>query len=54
LRFASLINDLPLISEVKTEVDTLLASDPALIKSENGVIREVLLKAPPFEDRIAD
>ena len=54
LRFASLTNDLPLISEVKTEVDTLLRTDPGLLKSQNAVIRNVLLKAPPFEERITE
>ncbi len=54
LRFASLTNDLPLISEVKTEVDTLLLTDPGLLKSQNAVIRNVLLRAPPFEERITE
>jgi ATP-dependent DNA helicase RecG len=54
LRFASLTNDLPLINEVKSEVDNLLLTDPGLLKSQNAVIRNVLLKAPPFEERVTE
>ena len=54
LRFASLTNDLPLIGEVKQEVDTLLESDPDLLANEHAVIRDVLLKAPPFEEQMLD
>lgn len=54
LRFASLVNDLPLIKEVKTEVEHLLQTDPGLLSFENTLIREVLLKAPPFEETIME
>jgi len=54
LRFASLVNDLPLIKEVKSEVERVLKSDPGLLSLENTIIREVLLKAPPFEEHMME
>ena len=54
LRFASLVNDLPLIKEVKSEVERVLEADPGLLSLENTVIREVLLKAPPFEEHLME
>lgn len=51
LRFASLTEDFDQIETAKREVDTLLKTDPGLVALENTTIREVLLKAPPFEDK---
>jgi ATP-dependent DNA helicase RecG len=51
LRFASLTEDFEEIEKAKKEVDLLLSSDPGLVSLSNTTIREVLLKAPPFEDK---
>jgi ATP-dependent DNA helicase RecG len=51
LRFASLTEDFEQIEKAKKEVDLLLSSDPGLVSLSNTTIREVLLKAPPFEDK---
>jgi ATP-dependent DNA helicase RecG len=50
LRFADLTRDLDLIEQVKGEIDQLLYEDPGIIAIEHTPIREVLLKAPPFEE----
>ena len=51
LRFANLTEDFEQIEAAKQEVDTLLAEDPGLVSLSYSAIREVLLKAPPFEDK---
>ncbi|MCB5231329.1 MAG: ATP-dependent DNA helicase RecG [Candidatus Cloacimonetes bacterium] len=50
LRFASLTGDPHLLEIIRDEADAILESDEGLIKLENAPIREVLLKAPPFEN----
>lgn len=51
LRFANLTTDLPLITEVRTAVDSVLKKDTPLLSAPHAVIRNVLLHAPPFEER---
>ncbi|NLV84343.1 MAG: ATP-dependent DNA helicase RecG [Spirochaetales bacterium] len=51
LRFASLTTDLPLITEVRTAVDSVLKKDTPLLSASHATIRNVLLHAPPFEER---
>ena len=50
LRFADLTTDLDLIEQVKGEIDQLILEDPAIMHINHTPIREVLLKAPPFEE----
>lgn len=54
LRFANLTSDIQLIDEAKREVDILLSEDPGLVSVQNAVVREILTKVPPFEDRMMD
>ncbi len=54
LRFASLTEDLPMIQVARTEADRVLAEDPGFISGSNTVIRQVLAKAPPFADEVAE
>jgi ATP-dependent DNA helicase RecG len=54
LRFASLTEDLPMIQAARTEADRILADDPGFISGSNSVIRQVLAKAPPFDDEAAE
>lgn len=51
LRFANLTTDLPLITEVRTAVDSVLKKDTPLLSASHATIRNVLLHAPPFEER---
>lgn len=51
LRFANLTTDLPLITEVRTAVDSVLKKDTPLLSASHVTIRNVLLHAPPFEER---
>ncbi|WP_422482281.1 ATP-dependent DNA helicase RecG [Pleomorphochaeta sp. DL1XJH-081] len=51
LRFASLTEDFDQIEAAKNEVDALLATDSGLVDLAHSTVREVLLKAPPFEDK---
>ncbi len=50
LRFANLTTDLELLELVKEEIDALIEDDSGLIRIEHSMIREVLIKAPPFEE----
>jgi len=54
LRFASLTEDFDSIERAKNEVDSILENDPGLVDVNNSTIREVLLKAPPFEEQHID
>lgn len=54
LRFASLTEDFSCMEQAKIEVDAILESDPGLVDIANSTIREVLLKAPPFEEQRID
>ena len=54
LHYASLTEDLELIELARKEADKILETDPGLITEENSIIREVLAKAPPFEEDTAE
>ena len=54
LRFASLTANFPLIGEVKRRVDSILLTDKDLLIREHQVIREVLVTAPPFDERVME
>lgn len=51
LRYASLTEDLELIASAKQEAERILKDDPGFIKAGNEVIREVLKRAPPFDEQ---
>ncbi len=50
LRFASITNDQHLLELSIEAVDAILATDPYLDSHQNKEIRNVLLKAPPFNE----
>ncbi len=54
LRYASLSDDLPMVAVARDVTGKILDSDPGLISADHAVIREVLTKAPPFDDEFAD
>ncbi|MCK9286034.1 MAG: ATP-dependent DNA helicase RecG [Sphaerochaetaceae bacterium] len=54
LHFANLLTDLPLIAQVKTVVDQVVAIDAELLKLEHETLRRVLLVAPPFEEKVME
>jgi ATP-dependent DNA helicase RecG len=54
LRFASLVDNFPLIEEVKRRVDSILLIDKELLRKEHQVLREVLITAPPFDERVLE
>ncbi len=54
LRFASLTANFPLIEEVKRRVDSILLTDKDLLVREHQVIRDVLVNAPPFDERVME
>ncbi|MDD3902459.1 MAG: ATP-dependent DNA helicase RecG [Sphaerochaeta sp.] len=54
LHYASLTEDLKLIELARKEADRILETDPGLITEENSLIREVLSKAPPFDDETSE
>jgi ATP-dependent DNA helicase RecG len=50
LKIADFGRDLKLLLKAKADVDEILKNDPGLLKAENGRVREVLMKAPPFKE----
>lgn len=54
LRFASLTDDPHFIERIRQEVDAILQSDPGLVSLEFATIRDVLINAPPFDDKVME
>ncbi|MBN1412735.1 MAG: ATP-dependent DNA helicase RecG [Spirochaetales bacterium] len=54
LLVADLIRDQAALSKARQDALAILEDDPGLIKPGNEVLREVLLRAPPFEEELAD
>lgn len=54
LTAADIILDHKLLSEARSKVDELLSSDPGLLHPGNRVLRELLQKAPPFEEELTE
>jgi len=54
LRFASLTENLDQIEVVKNLVDSIVEKDAGLLGFEHTIIREVLLTAPPFDEKVME
>jgi len=54
LNIANLNSDMNTLIKARYDAFSQLKIDPGLIKPENSVIRDVLLKAPPYSDQFLD
>ncbi len=50
LRLAHLVRDLPVLQEARQDAFALTAADPGLLAPENAPLRELLNRAPPFQE----
>jgi ATP-dependent DNA helicase RecG len=53
LAFADIVRDLDLLKIARSDVESLLRSDPGLIAHENRMVRAVMERCPPFSEETA-
>lgn len=50
LNFADIIRDTDILNQARKDALSVLKADPGFLSADNGVLREVLERCPPFED----
>ncbi|RKX94259.1 MAG: ATP-dependent DNA helicase RecG [Spirochaetes bacterium] len=50
LNFADIIRDTDILNQARKDALSLLKTDPGFLRADNGVLRDVLERCPPFED----
>ena len=50
LNFADIIRDTDILNQARKDALSVLKTDPGFLRADNGVLRDVLERCPPFED----